>query len=570
MMDGNLRVMGQALRQLQLWAEAAAEKERAIVARQRGIMRRIVDSNVRFMGMGYNKLVEEWKARQNNLKEKLRFVIKALNEKDTMFVLQAFNGLKQRALMLDGVGMGNAGMKKIQLVRRLMNQGYNLQVQGVNALLDFLKSERVKDERAREEFERTQKLKDRCCRRIADVNLRLLGQGFRQLQQFVLDLIEKERALAAKQRGICKRLANSAHRLMGMAMNNLVAYSKKDAGIKKRTILKIIDKNLGLMSAALRLMKINCWQLRELEDKRNKLRKQVVNKLIDANYRFAHGFLKKLLEENRAAKHADEIKKNRMEGIFNRMLNGNLRKMGGCLQYMRHMNSTEKNQAEKEERLKRKLIVRLMDQNMNLMAQALNVMKQNHTAACQVRDHSERLKKRFIYGLMNANIRLMQMAMNNLKQNCNICRLQEEQFNERKGAMTKNLCNMMYNSAIGQIIIGMRKLRDHNDNVNGLLEKQRKLCKMINGVINNNDRLAKMHYLHTMVQHKILMVKREKVLKMINQSATGTMYFVFTKFREHFSLMAQLDKMNKAQKERLLYKMKDCMESTLVGMQSKG
>merc|ERR1712110_1143954 len=142
MMDSNLRVMGQALRQFQLHAEAEAEKERARMAKQRGIMRRIVDSNTRLMGMGYNKLVEEWKARQNNLKEKLIFVIKALTDKDAMFTMQAFNGLKERCNMLNGVGMGDAGMKKVQLIKRLTNSAFNLQVQAVNALKDFLKSER--------------------------------------------------------------------------------------------------------------------------------------------------------------------------------------------------------------------------------------------------------------------------------------------------------------------------------------------------------------------------------------------------------------------------------------------
>merc|ERR1712080_263875 len=119
-------VMGQALRQLQQHAEFEAEKERARMAKQRGIMRRIVDSNVRLMGMGYNKLIEEWKARQNNLKEKLRFVIKALTDKDAMFMLQAFGGLKQRCNMLNGVGMGDAGMNKVQLVKRLTNSAFNL------------------------------------------------------------------------------------------------------------------------------------------------------------------------------------------------------------------------------------------------------------------------------------------------------------------------------------------------------------------------------------------------------------------------------------------------------------
>merc|ERR1711881_734427 len=182
MMDGNLRVMGQALRQMGLWAEAAAEAERARMAKQRGIMRRIVDSNVRLMGMGYNKLIEEWKANQANLKEKLRFVIKALTDKDAMFTLQAFNGLKERCNMLNGVGMGDAGMKKVQLIKRLTNSAFNLQVQAVNALLDFLKSERAREEAERLEFERQQKEKDRLLRRMMDGNLRVMGQALRQFQ----------------------------------------------------------------------------------------------------------------------------------------------------------------------------------------------------------------------------------------------------------------------------------------------------------------------------------------------------------------------------------------------------
>jgi len=53
--------------------------------RQRGIMMRILDSNVRFMGMGYNKLVEESKLKKNMLQGKLKFVIKALIDKDACY-----------------------------------------------------------------------------------------------------------------------------------------------------------------------------------------------------------------------------------------------------------------------------------------------------------------------------------------------------------------------------------------------------------------------------------------------------------------------------------------------------
>merc|ERR1712228_784832 len=136
------------------------------MAKQRGIMRRIVDSNVRLMSAGWNKLLESWKARNGMLKDKLRFVIKTLTDKDAQFTLMAYNAMKQRMLMLNGVGMGDAGMKKCQLIKRLTNQGYNLQVMAVNAVREYLTSERDAEERAREEYERQQKEKDRILRRI--------------------------------------------------------------------------------------------------------------------------------------------------------------------------------------------------------------------------------------------------------------------------------------------------------------------------------------------------------------------------------------------------------------------
>merc|ERR1712166_1520692 len=113
---------------------------------------------------------EEWKLKQNSMKEKLRFIIAALTDSEKQMTMMAYNGMKQRALMLNGVGMGDSEMKKIQLIKRLTNQGYNLQVMAANALKEFLVSERAKDEAARLEFERQQKEKDRILRRILDGN----------------------------------------------------------------------------------------------------------------------------------------------------------------------------------------------------------------------------------------------------------------------------------------------------------------------------------------------------------------------------------------------------------------
>merc|ERR1712216_746222 len=115
------------------------------MAKQRGIMRRIIDSNVRLMSAGWNKLLEAHKARNGMLREKLKFVIKALTDKDAMFTLMAYNALKQRCNMLNGVGMGDAGMKKVQLLKRLTNQGYNLQSMAYNKFVEFLKFAREEE-----------------------------------------------------------------------------------------------------------------------------------------------------------------------------------------------------------------------------------------------------------------------------------------------------------------------------------------------------------------------------------------------------------------------------------------
>merc|ERR1712146_715319 len=102
-MNGNLRMMGTGFRQALQWTVHDREAEIALMAKQRGIMRRIVDSNTRLMSAGWNKLLEEWKARNNNLRDKLKFVIKTLTDKDASFTLMAYNGMKTRALMLSGV-----------------------------------------------------------------------------------------------------------------------------------------------------------------------------------------------------------------------------------------------------------------------------------------------------------------------------------------------------------------------------------------------------------------------------------------------------------------------------------
>merc|ERR1712084_13108 len=224
-------------------------------------MNRIVDSNVRLMGAGYNKLVEEWKARQAELRDKLKFVIRSLTDQQAKFILMAYNGMKQRALMLSGVGMSNTEMLKIQLIKRLTNKGYNLQVMGVNAIREFLTDARYQEEMARLEFERQQKEKDRILRRIMNGNLRMLGTAFRQALQWTVADREAEIKRAMKMRGIMNRIVDSNVRLMGMGYNKLIEeWKARMAEIRDK--LKFVIRSLTDQQARYILMAYNSLQQR--------------------------------------------------------------------------------------------------------------------------------------------------------------------------------------------------------------------------------------------------------------------------------------------------------------------
>merc|ERR1711904_721620 len=168
---------------------------------------------------------------------------------------------KQRMLMLNGVGMGDAGMKKVQLIKRLTNQGYNLQVMAVNGIKEWLASERDREEREREEYERQQKEKDRILRRIMNQNVRFMGMGFRQAFQWMEADRAAEIALMARQRGIMGRIVDGNVRLMSAGWNKLLE-SWKANNAMLRDKLKFVIKTLTDKDAAYTLMAYNALKQR--------------------------------------------------------------------------------------------------------------------------------------------------------------------------------------------------------------------------------------------------------------------------------------------------------------------
>merc|ERR1712232_1501251 len=340
-MNGNLRMMGTGFRQALQWTVHDREAEIALMAKQRGIMRRIVDSNTRLMSAGWNKLLEEWKARNGMLREKLKFVIKTLTDKDAAFTLMAYNQMKQRMLMLNGVGLGDAEMKKVQLIKRLTNQGHNLQVMGVNAVREFLTSERDREEREREEFERQQREKERILRRIMNGNLRVMGTGFRQAFQWMEFDRAAEIALMARQRGIMRRIVDGNVRLMSAGWNKLLESWKHKNGVL-RDKLKFVIKTLTDKDAAFTLMAYNQLKQRKLmlegvgfgDDVATKLKIRLLRKLTDTGYNLqvmGVNSIKEYLESERDREEREreeyERQQKEKDRILRRIMNGNLRMM---------------------------------------------------------------------------------------------------------------------------------------------------------------------------------------------------------------------------------------------------
>merc|ERR1711904_637301 len=303
-------------------------------------MRRIVDSNVRLMSAGWNKLLEEWKARNGMLKDKLKFVIKALTDKDASYMLMAYNAMKQRMLMLNGVGMGDAGMKKVQLIKRLTNQGFNLQVMGVNAVREYLTSERDREEAARAEYERQQKERDRILRRIMNGNLRMMGTGFRQALQWTVAAREAEIALMAKQRGIVRRIVDSNVRLMSAGWNKLLESWKARNGMLKDK-LKFVIKALTDKDAQYKLMAYNAMKQRMLMlngvgmGDAGMKKVQLIKRLTNQGYNLqvmAVNALKEYLASERDLEEQRRLEYERQQKekdrILRRIMNSNVRFMG--------------------------------------------------------------------------------------------------------------------------------------------------------------------------------------------------------------------------------------------------
>jgi hypothetical protein len=304
------------------------------------MMMRIVDSNTRLLSAGYNKLVEESKARKIQMQTKLKGVLRSLTDKDLAFMMSAYNGMKQRCRMLSGEGMGVAQMKKVSFIKRLTNQSHNFQVMAVTCLREFLNYERDHDEAKRLAHERQQREKDRILKRIMDSNLRLCGMAFRQSWQWTVDQAEKERIMMSKQKGMMNRIVDSNARLLSAGYNKLVEESKnikRQLQTKLKSLLRsLTDKDLSFRMAAYNSMKQRCRMLNGEGMGVAQMKKiSLIKRLTNQSHNFQvmavtclRQFLRHERDHDEAKRLAHERQQREKDRILKRIMDSNLRMCG--------------------------------------------------------------------------------------------------------------------------------------------------------------------------------------------------------------------------------------------------
>merc|ERR1712151_695094 len=128
--------------------------------KKKAICRRVLDTNFRLMSAGWNNLIQMYREHMQEVREKVKYIVKCMRDKDAAYVYAAWKGMLERKRMLDGVGLGKAEQNKVKLLRRLLDKSYDLQVQAWNALIEWKKFNIAQEEgesaenRAREEREK--------------------------------------------------------------------------------------------------------------------------------------------------------------------------------------------------------------------------------------------------------------------------------------------------------------------------------------------------------------------------------------------------------------------------------
>ena len=142
-----------------------------------------------------------------------------------------------------------------------MNKNTNLQVMAINAIKQFLVSEREYEIQLQLEYQRQRAQQEKIIRRILNSGLRFCGTAFRQAHQWTIAERNREYALVKKQRGVIISMLDKNARLMRAGYNKLVEGGKARAIYLKdkiKFVLKsLVDKDAQFILAAYNGLKQN-------------------------------------------------------------------------------------------------------------------------------------------------------------------------------------------------------------------------------------------------------------------------------------------------------------------------
>lgn len=221
-MDANARKLGQGLLQLQKFAQKETARENNLILRERGILRRILDANIRLMGMGLTQLINYNKHIRENLKNKLRFIIKCCINADTQIMNQVYNKFKHQSAIHHSIANTHSHFNKIRCLDQLFNHKRKLTEQAYRTLLHHCRIDRLLQRKLQESGARLSKLKSQTLKRILSSAHRVKMIAFKQLLSHERALTESWRLLTEKKRGIARRIIDSKTRLKSQGYNKLI------------------------------------------------------------------------------------------------------------------------------------------------------------------------------------------------------------------------------------------------------------------------------------------------------------------------------------------------------------
>ena len=139
----------------------------------------------------------------------MKFIIKALTDKNSQNKFKAYKALQERKRLLEGFGVGSKLQKKVNLLKRMLDKAHNKKYQAMRKFREFLKNTKSLDMR-----------KSKICLWFKSKANRDMASVFRQLRLFNKQACDFHLAKIQKKKRICSRIYNSSVRLLGMGMNN--------------------------------------------------------------------------------------------------------------------------------------------------------------------------------------------------------------------------------------------------------------------------------------------------------------------------------------------------------------